>query len=132
MPNGVSGTCASRAARRATSRDTAEWHHFGAGCVLHLFRLPEPGADAVVQIGIPDDDAFEGDEPILPGWKIPMAGYFTRPGAAARYEYEFGDGWEHEVTLEAIVPRQTGKRHPASTRSTMRWPRWASATPTCR
>jgi len=80
---------------------------------LHLFRLTKPGADAVVQIGIPDDDAFEGDEPILPGWAIPIAGYFTRPGAAARYEYDFGDSWEHEVTLEAIVPRQTKKRYPA-------------------
>jgi hypothetical protein len=80
---------------------------------LHLFRLTKPGTDAVVQIGIPDDDAFEGDEPILPGWDIPIAGYFTRPGAAARYEYDFGDSWEHEVTLEAIAPRQAGKRYPA-------------------
>ena len=32
------------------------------------------------------------------------------PGAAAKYEYDFGDGWEHEMTLEAIVPRQKGIR----------------------
>ncbi|MGH9365302.1 MAG: plasmid pRiA4b ORF-3 family protein, partial [Thermoanaerobaculia bacterium] len=52
------------------------------------------------------------DEPILPGWEVPLASYFTRPGAAAGYEYDFGDGWEHEVTLEAIVPRQKGTRYP--------------------
>jgi hypothetical protein len=66
----------------------------------------------VVHIGIPDEDAFEGDEPILPAWEIPIARYFAHPGTVAKYEYDFGDGWEHEVTLEAIVPRQKGMRYP--------------------
>jgi hypothetical protein len=38
---------------------------------LHLFRVTKPVAGEVVQIGILDDDALEGDELILPGWKIP-------------------------------------------------------------
>ena len=79
---------------------------------LHVFRMTRPGTDTVVQIGIPDEDGFEGDEPILPGWDLPIARYFTHPGATARYEYDFGDSWEHEVTLEAIVPRQKGRRYP--------------------
>jgi hypothetical protein len=79
---------------------------------LHLFRVTDPGAGAVVQIGIPDEDAFEGDEPILPGWDLPIARYFALPGAVARYEYDFGDGWEHEITLEAILPPAQGKRYP--------------------
>ena len=79
---------------------------------LHLFRVKRPDTGDAVQIGIPDDDAFEGDEPILPGWEVAIADYFTHPGAVARYEYDFGDGWEHEVTLEAIVPRQKGMRLP--------------------
>jgi pRiA4b ORF-3-like protein len=79
---------------------------------LHLFRLREPITGEVVQIGIPDDDAFEGDEPILPSWGIPIANYFSRPGVVARYDYDFGDGWEHELTLEAILSRQRGKKYP--------------------
>ncbi|MGH7414755.1 MAG: plasmid pRiA4b ORF-3 family protein [Candidatus Rokuibacteriota bacterium] len=79
---------------------------------LHLFRMSQPGTGGLVQIGIPDEDAFEGDEPILPGWSIPIASYFTHPGEVAKYEYDFGDGWEHEVTLEAILPRQKGSRYP--------------------
>jgi hypothetical protein len=79
---------------------------------LHAFRVRLPGTDATLQIGIPDEDAFEGDEPYLPGWEIPIARHFTRPGVAVRYEYDFGDGWEHEVTLEAVVPRQKGVRLP--------------------
>ncbi len=79
---------------------------------LHLFHVKLPGSGYAVPIGIPDEDAFEGDEPILPGWEIPIARYFVHPGAVAQYEYDFGDGWEHELTLEAIVPRQKGLRYP--------------------
>jgi hypothetical protein len=46
---------------------------------LHLFRVSRPGTDDAVQIGIPDEDAFEGDEPILPGWEVPIARYFAHP-----------------------------------------------------
>ena len=55
---------------------------------LHLFRVTKPVTGEVVQIGIPDDDAFEGDEPIVPGWEVPIAHYFPRPGAVARYDYK--------------------------------------------
>jgi hypothetical protein len=79
---------------------------------LHCFRMTRPGTDNIMQIGIPDEDAFEGDEPILPGWDVPIASYFAHPGVAAKYEYDFGDGWEHEITLEAIRPRQKGLRYP--------------------
>src|SRR5881296_1857231 len=34
---------------------------------LHLFRVTKPVTGEVLQIGIPDDDALEGDEPVLPG-----------------------------------------------------------------
>lgn len=79
---------------------------------LHVFRVSRPGTADSVQIGIPDEDAFEGDEPILPGWEVPIKSYFTHPGTAAGYEYDFGDGWEHRIILEAVLPRQKGVRYP--------------------
>jgi len=79
---------------------------------LHVFRVPGPGTSEVEQIGIPDDDPFEGDKPMLPGWEIPITHHFTRPGTTVPYEYDFGDGWEHELTLEAILPRQAGQKYP--------------------
>ena len=30
-----------------------------------------------------------------------------------RYTYDFGDNWEHEITLQAIVRTEPGKPHPA-------------------
>ncbi len=35
-------------------------------------------------------------------------------GARARfiYEYDFGDGWEHEIVVEKIVPPEAGVRYP--------------------
>lgn len=74
--------------------------------------MTHPATGDVAQIGIPDEDAFEGDEPILPGWQIAIAPYFPRRGAAAHYEYDFGDGWEHQLLLEAILPRQARHRYP--------------------
>src|SRR4030066_138123 len=34
------------------------------------------------------------------------------PKARIAYEYDFGDGWEHEVTLEKILPHTRGARYP--------------------
>jgi pRiA4b ORF-3-like protein len=79
---------------------------------LHVFRVAGPGTDAVEQIGIPDDDPFEGEKPTLPGWEIPITRYFSRPGTTVQYGYDFGDGWEHELTLEAILPWPAGQKYP--------------------
>jgi len=79
---------------------------------LHVFRVTRPGTGEVEQIGIPDDDPFEGEKPTLPGWEIPITRHFPGAGTVAQYEYDFGDGWEHELTLEAILPRQAGKKYP--------------------
>jgi hypothetical protein len=35
------------------------------------------------------------------------------PGARLRYTYEFGDDWEHDIQLEAILPGEPGKNYPS-------------------
>jgi hypothetical protein len=79
---------------------------------LHVFRVAGQGPGEVELVGIPDDDPFEGDKPTLPGWETPITRHFPRPGTSVQYEYDFGDGWEHELTLEAILPRQRGQKFP--------------------
>ena len=79
---------------------------------LHEFRIKDPDTALEVRIGIPDDEPFLGDEPVLEGWEAPIAGYFSPANPAARYIYDFGDGWNHVVELEAILPKEPHVRYP--------------------
>ena len=78
---------------------------------LHLFRVREPESGDVIEIGIPNDEPFEDEIPCTPGWDVAVAEYFTK-GDAAEYLYDFGDDWQHVVTLEAIVDRVAKARYP--------------------
>lgn len=40
-----------------------------------------------------------------------IADYFTK-GESAQYTYDFGDCWEHKVTLTKILPAKTGVKYP--------------------
>ena len=79
---------------------------------LHVFRIRNPETRNVDKIGIPEDDSFEDDLQFLPGWEIRVVKYFTKPGDRADYEYDFGDGWQHEIVLEAVTRRIPRKRYP--------------------
>jgi len=43
---------------------------------------------------------------------IPISAYFSLQNPHALYTYDFGDGWEHSVTLEAILPQEPGLDYP--------------------
>jgi hypothetical protein len=44
-----------------------------------------------------------------------VAAYLRRPGDQAEYEYDFGDDWAHELTLEAIGIRHAKTKYPRCT-----------------
>jgi Plasmid pRiA4b ORF-3-like protein len=46
----------------------------------------------------------EGD-PGVPEEDVRLDEVLTEPGDKLSYEYDFGDGWQHTITLEAILPR---------------------------
>ena len=79
---------------------------------LHMFRVRNPASGEIDEVGIPDEDGFEGDPVCLPGWQVPVARYFQTVGTRGTYEYDFGDGWVHEIALEAIGRRQSGTTYP--------------------
>lgn len=81
-------------------------------CHLHLFQLKNPATNDLDQIGIPSDDFFDDTERCLPGWEVTIADYFRGPGDRADYEYDFGDGWRHEVVLEEISGGLTATQYP--------------------
>jgi hypothetical protein len=79
---------------------------------LHVFRVLNPVTGGTDEIGIPDEDAFEDDPVCLAGWEVPVALYFETVGTHATYKYDFGDGWVHDVELEAVGCRQAGTKYP--------------------
>ena len=79
---------------------------------LHAFRVRRKHSRAAIEIGIPDDYGFEGDAEIHAGWEIPISDYFHDIGATADYEYDFGDGWQHDILFEGILLREKGQKYP--------------------
>jgi hypothetical protein len=79
---------------------------------LHQFRLTNPKTGQSEFIGIPDEEGFDYGQSTLPGWELAIADYFTHPTVSGRYEYDFGDDWQHEVVLEDILPRNASTKYP--------------------
>jgi hypothetical protein len=82
---------------------------------LHAFRIRNRRTGGTDAIGIPDPDGFVDEPDFLAGWEIPLAAYFTDTGDRAEYEYDFGDGWIHDVVLEGIGDRQPKTKYPRCT-----------------
>jgi hypothetical protein len=78
---------------------------------LHGFVLRDPQTGAEVFIGIPDDE-FPSLRVTLAGWRQKISDWFSGDRKTARYEYDFGDGWEHEIRLEKVLPREEGVEYP--------------------
>lgn len=60
--------------------------------------------------GVPDDEF--GLE-FTDGRKVRLFKLLKHEGDRLTYEYDFGDGWEHTVTLEKVLPADAGVRVPA-------------------
>ena len=73
-------------------------------CHLHEFILNQPSTGKKIRIGIPSEE-YEDDE-TMPGWKEMIADCFNMKNQNALYVYDFGDNWQHTLTLEKILPRE--------------------------
>ena len=78
---------------------------------LHQFDIPSPTTGLPVWIGIPNEE-ISAVVPILPDWQLRMADYFTESNPKADYWYDFGDDWQHTVSLEKILQRGPTVEYP--------------------
>ena len=62
---------------------------------MHGFRVPRPGRRGARRQLLPIEGADEKS--------TRLADLLRRPRDRVIYEYDFGDGWEHEIVLEDMV-----------------------------
>jgi hypothetical protein len=70
---------------------------------LHLFEI------AGTEYGYPDPN---GELSIHSDAHVKLNALPLRPGSHFRYLYDFGDGWEHEILLEKVLPADEAPRFP--------------------
>lgn len=54
----------------------------------------------------------EGELGTLDERAVRLRDVVWEPRSVFVYEYDFGDGWEHDILLEGIFPRQSDQRYP--------------------
>lgn len=88
-------------------QDAMGWYD----CHLHHFRTIGVNPRDWQYIGIPFDE--DDEERLLEGWEENISAWFDlKKKKAMIYEYDFGDGWQHRVELEKILPREPSAQYP--------------------
>jgi hypothetical protein len=79
---------------------TMGWAH------SHLHQFMVPGTPESIYYGepSPEDDYFHQDDR-----RVRLADIAPKEGATFVYEYDFGDSWRHEITVEHIIPTPRGE-----------------------
>lgn len=83
-------------------------------CHLHQFEMKHPQTGEKISIGkIPEDDYGFGRGPeVIPEERAKISTYFANVNDKALYEYDFGDGWEHEIVFQRIIPSKPNVDYP--------------------
>ncbi len=63
-----------------------------------------------VRYGLPSTDDYDNN--MQDEGDFLLSDFFKRKGSKLRYEYDFGDGWLHEIVLESKRPAPSGHTHP--------------------
>ena len=82
---------------------------------LHHFEIRKKGSRQEARIGIPDLYNTGELPEVFPGWEIPVVNYFNDLGVEAKYNYDYGDDWWHNVKLEGYIYREKGIKYPVCT-----------------
>lgn len=72
-------------------------------CHMHQFET----GDAIY--GIPDPDPEFNDGSVADESSYKVCQVLNKVGSSLRYEYDFGDGWSHKLTLVEVLPYEKGK-----------------------
>lgn len=79
------------------------------GYHLHSFETPDGRLYGVPD---PNDDLFSFGRRTLDESKHKLGDVLPALGATLRFDYDFGDGWEHDIVVEAISRAEPGTTYP--------------------
>jgi len=77
---------------------------------LHSFESDKKSGRKQTVIGIPGEDY--GDTRTITGWEMKITDRFLVPGQTMKYDYDFGDGWHHEILFEGILLADPSVQYP--------------------
>ncbi|WP_427016239.1 plasmid pRiA4b ORF-3 family protein [Pseudarthrobacter sp. P1] len=103
----------------------AELHHTIQLCFgwedrhLHEFRVGGPGGTVYG----PDDDEYEWDEPFLDEAAATIGSVLSGAGQGLAYTYDYGDCWDHRVTVQKVLGEYDGGMLPRCTAGSGAGPR---------
>ncbi len=81
---------------------------------LHMFEIKDKETrGGYIRIESPFAEPDFEEEGTMLTTEVPVKSFFIRPRDKALYTYDYGDGWQHDVVLEKIAPRESRKAYPA-------------------
>jgi Plasmid pRiA4b ORF-3-like protein len=80
---------------------------------LHDFRI-QPLRRACLDIRIESPFALDDLKEAAPllTTEVAVADFIQEPGDRARYTYDYGDDWQHNVLFEGTYPKEPGRKYP--------------------
>lgn len=94
-----------------TIQDAMGWEDYH----LHKFEIKNPKTGYCETIGVPmsgyDFDEFKTTHEKF----TKISDYFKAVNDSAKYQYDFGIGWDHSIVLEKILPAVPGTQYPICT-----------------
>lgn len=71
---------------------------------VHRFTTHHPVTGEKLLFGTPEASDFYGSNEVVPGWQAQVRDVLRPDYPPIVYTYDLGDEWQHEISLEAVVP----------------------------
>lgn len=76
---------------------------------LHAFDIP---GKTLVRIECPFAEPEAGEKDEYYTTEVPLSKFLAKEGQSCKYQYDVGDGWQHTVMLEKILPKEPAVKYP--------------------